>query len=211
MKSLLEDRVIGDVYQFIVEVYGNVVSKKAEGFTWRAKRTQGGGCLYDYTSHGLDLVNYLIGSPKEVKATVFRTINSKELEDAVSSTLIYDHGLTGQLSVNWCDPSYRKMFNQITLWGTKGKIIADRQECKIYLQEAHENSGLTAGWNILYTTELTKPVDFYIRGEEYSYQLDYFIDCIEQKRTDNISSFAYALQTDIVIDLLSKDAKREKV
>ena len=47
-----------------------------------------------------------------------------------------------------------------------------------------------------YTTELTAPVWFYVRGEEYSAQLDYFVQAIEDKRTDNVNSFASAAETD---------------
>ena len=32
--------------------------------------------------------------------------------------------------------------------------------------------GYGAGWNVRYTTELTEPVGFYLRGEEYSAQLE---------------------------------------
>ena len=32
--------------------------------------------------------------------------------------------------------------------------------------------GYQHGWNVRYTTELTEPVGFYLRGEEYSAQID---------------------------------------
>ncbi len=35
-----------------------------------------------------------------------------------------------------------------------------------------EIEGYQTGWNVRYTTELTEPVWFYLRGEEYSAQLD---------------------------------------
>ena len=38
--------------------------------------------------------------------------------------------------------------------------------------------------------------------------MDYFVDCIEQKRSDNISSFAEALKTDITMEQITKDAAR---
>lgn len=208
-KELLEKNIIGDVYYFKMEVYGNVVQKK-QGKTWRSKKSEGGGCLYDYASHGVDLIHYLIGPPKAVAGTVIKRINSQEIDDAVYSTLIYDSAITGYLSVNWCDATYRKMSNQITIMGTKGKIIADRQECKVFLNDSNNDLGMEKGWNIFYTTDVTKPVDFYLRGEEYSAQIDYFIKGVKEKRADNISSFKSALQTDLLIDMLAKDGRRSE-
>jgi len=187
-KELLSEGAIGEVYYFKMEVYGNVVKKK-QGKTWRSKKSEGGGCLYDYASHGVDLVNYLIGPPKAVCGTNIKKINSQEIDDAVFSSLIYDNGITGYLAVNWCDPAFRKMANQITIMGTKGKIFADRQECKVFLNRNDDSGDLNKGWNIYYTTDVSQPVDFYLRGEEYSAQIEYFIKGIKEKRSENISSF----------------------
>ncbi len=207
-KSLIEDGVIGQPYYFKMEVYGNVVKKK-KAKTWRSQKSEGGGCLYDYASHGIDSVVYLLGSPTAVSGTVFKNINSVEIEDAVYSTIHYDNKLSGQLCVNWCEPSYRKMYNQITIIGEKGKIIADRQECKVYLNNESEED-LDKGWNIFYTTDLTHEVDYYLRGEEYSAQVDHFVDCIKSNNPDNRSSFKEAQVTDEVVAMLIKDAENSR-
>ena len=34
------------------------------------------------------------------------------------------------------------------------------------------------GWNVKYTTELTQPVRFYLRGEEYSAQIEDFVAAV---------------------------------
>ena len=44
-----------------------------------------------------------------------------------------------------------------------------------------------------------EPVNFYLRGEEYSAQIDYFIESIQTHRYKNKNSFENALQTDKVI------------
>ena len=96
------------------------------------------------------------------------------------------------------------MNTQISILGKKGKIIADATEVRIYLNEENRSFGLTKGWTIKDITGLTKNVNFYLRGEEYSSQIDYFIDCINNKHIDNKSSFESASQTDEVISLLLK-------
>ena len=204
VKRLLSANLIGELYHFSGESYGPVVLKE-KGGTWRSERNAGGGCLYDYASHTIDLINFILGKPVKVSGTQLKFIFSKDVEDAVFSNLTLESGLSGQLSVNWSDETYRKMNTQITLLGKKGKIIADATELKIYLKEDNKAFGLTKGWTIKDITGLTQNVDFYLRGEEYSAQIDYFIKNIKAKELRNISSFETASQTDEVISLLLND------
>jgi len=203
-KRLLAAGIIGDIYHFLGESYGPVVLRE-KGGTWRSDRAAGGGCLYDYASHTIDLVNFLLGKPVRVSGTKLKSILSKDVEDAVYSTLTLESGLNGQLAVNWSDETYRKMSTQITILGKKGKIIADATELKIFLTEDNKSSGLTKGWTIKDITTLSTPVDFYLRGEEYSAQIDYFVQCIKAGQLNNKSSFETASQTDEVISLLLRD------
>jgi len=207
VKRLIENRAIGDIYHITGEAYGPVVLRE-KGSTWRSNKSEGGGCLYDYAAHVIDLVNYLVGPPDRVRGAILKKIYSRNVDDAVYATFLYNSGLSGQVSVNWSDETYRKMSTQIILMGYKGKIIADRQECKIYLLNKEGFDDMTQGWNMRYITDFTKPVDFYLRGEEYSAQIDYFIKCIKENNTKNLNSFESALQTDIVIDLLKNDAEK---
>ena len=70
-------------------------------------------------------------------------------------------------------------------------------------------AGYEKGWNVRYTTDLTEPVWFYVRGEEYSAQLDYFVRCIDEKRAgDNVNSFANAIVTDKLMAMMIADAAR---
>lgn len=202
--EIVHSGLLGEIYHFEGEAYGPVVLRQ-KGSTWRSKKNEGGGCLHDYASHVIDLINYYFGKPDKVSGTVLKKIYSRDVEDAVYSILSYKNGLSGSLSVNWSDETYRKMSTSITACGTKGKLVVNRQECQIYLKEASAN--LEKGWNILYTTDLTKPVWFYLRGEEYSAQMDYFIGSATGRNKDNINSFESAAQTDMVIDMLTSDAR----
>ncbi len=207
VKRLVERNVIGELYHFQGEAYGPVVTKEKVS-TWRSDRKEGGGCLYDYSSHVINLINFIIGTPKRVEGTILKSVFSKGVEDAVYSALIMGNGLSGLLLVNWSDETYRKMSTSISILGKKGKILADAQELKVYLNYENKEEKLEKGWNIKYITDLTKPVNFYLRGEEYSSQIDYFIDCIKNNKTENINSFESAMQTNIVIDMLIENAVR---
>lgn len=201
LKRLVNQGVIGELYHFTGEAYGPVVVKEKSG-TWRSRRSEGGGCLYDYASHVLDLIHFVLGKTDSVSGTLLKRIYSKEVEDTVYSTLRLHNGLSGQLAVNWSDETYRKMSTSITIWGKQGKIICDATELKVFLNNQNLDEKLDKGWTIKYVTELTKGVDFYLRGEEYSSQMDYFFDSINGKQQGDRSSFTNASHTDEAIELL---------
>lgn len=207
VKRLLDAGAIGRVTHVLAEAYGPVVLRP-KGSTWRTQREEGGGCLYDYAAHPINLVNWYFGQPVSVGGSVLAPVFSKDTDDEVFGTLFFGDGKSAQVSVNWSDESYRKMSTKITVWGTDGRIYADRQECQVYLRDtAAIPDGYQKGWNVKYTTDLTEPVWFYIRGEEYSAQLDYFARCVEAGRfEDNVNSFADAVMTDRVISMMIADA-----
>ncbi len=206
-QKLLAAGAIGQITHIKAEAYGPVVLRPS-GSSWRNQRTEGGGCLYDYAAHPINLVNWYFGMPSSVGGTVLNKIFSMDSEDEIYATLRFANGITGQLSVNWSDESYRRMTTKITVSGTRGKIYADRQECQLFARDdANLPSGYVPGWNVHYTTDLTSEVWFYVRGEEYSAQLDYFVQCIKSKQTENINSFASALQTDQVMQMLIADSE----
>lgn len=209
VKRLLDANAIGEVTHMLAEAYGPVVLKP-KGSTWRTQRAEGGGCLYDYAAHPLNLLNWYFGAPQGVGGSVLNKIFSKDTDDEVFGTLYFEGGKSAQISVNWSDESYRKMTTKISIWGTNGRISADRQEVQTYLRDtAVIPAGYQQGWNVRYTTDLTEPVWFYIRGEEYSAQLDYFVRCIEENRAhDNVNSFKNALMTDQVMAMMIADAEK---
>ena len=207
LKRLLKAGVIGDLVHFTGEAYGNVITSD-KGGTWRSDPREGGGCLLDYASHVINLIQEILGRPVKAEGSVMKNIFSSSVEDAVYSILILESGLSGILSVNWCDETYRKMSTSVTVQGKKGKIVCDATEIRIYLNESNYREKLDKGWTIKYITELAIPVDFYLRGEEYSAQIDHFIRCVINKKQTDINSFEQALYTDKVIELIIEDSKK---
>jgi predicted dehydrogenase len=209
MKRLLDLGAIGRVTHVLAEAYGPVVLKP-KGSTWRTQRTEGGGCLYDYAAHPINLLNWFFGMPIAVSGSVLGKVFSRDTDDEVYSTLTFEGGATAQISVNWSDESYRKMSTKISIWGTNGRLVADRQECQAYLRGGNKlPPGYQEGWNVRYGTDLTEEVWFYLRGEEYSWQIDHFIRNIDDGVAQNTSPFADAEMTDKVIAMILKDAANE--
>jgi predicted dehydrogenase len=206
-RRLLDHQLIGKVHHIRAEAYGPVVLRP-KGSTWRSQKSEGGGCLFDYACHAIDLVNYLVGCPVGVSGTVLNNVFSSDVDDEIYSTFYFADGAKGQLATNWSDESFRKMSVKLSLWGTKGRINVDRQEIQIYLRTVEQPfEDLKSGWNVRYTTELTKPVWFYVRGEEYSAQIDHFVQCIKTN-TAPISTFRSATDTSLVATMMRQDAGR---
>jgi scyllo-inositol 2-dehydrogenase (NADP+) len=199
---IVKSGALGTVHHVRAEAYGPVVLKQ-KGATWRSAKNEGGGALYDYACHAVDLVNFIVGTPASVGGVVRHGVFSRDVEDEVYSTFYYPDGASGQLCVNWSDESFRKMSTKISVWGTNGRLTADRQECQLYLRSAHPAlPDVEPGWTVRYTTDLTEEVWFYLRGEEYSAQIDYFAKSIEQGRLNGENTFRSALDADRVVSMI---------
>ena len=205
VKELIESGILGSTKSYVSEMFGATVLKDAKS-SWRGKKKMGGGCMYEFASHCIDLAIYLFGKPDRVAGSILQSIYSSGVEDLVCSNFIYDAGFSGTILVNWSDESYRKPANTIKIWGTKGRLIADKHAYKIYLREADPEGRFEKGWNTRYITDFAQNVRFYVRGNEFTRQLDYFVNAILNNNSENISGFASAYQTDEIMDAIRMDA-----
>ncbi len=210
MKRLVDAGALGRITHVLAEAYGPVVLRPKRQ-TWRTQKSEGGGCLYDYAAHPLNLLNWLFGAPERVSGSVLDSVFSHEIDDEVFTTLAFPGGPTAQLSVNWSDESHRKMSTKISLIGENGRINVDRQECQVYLRAPV--AGLPdygKGWTVKYTTDLTEDPWFYLRGEEYSHQIDGFVRAVRDGATRaEENDFRSAALTDRTIAMILADAAGE--
>lgn len=206
-KRLLDRKLIGELHHLRAEAYGPVVLRP-KGATWRSQKSEGGGCLLDYACHAIDLVNYLAGRPRAISGTALNSVFSSDVDDEIYSTFHFSKGFKGQLATNWSDETYRKMSVKLTIWGTNGRINVDRQEIQVYLRSLAEPfENFKPGWNVRYTTELTQPVAFYMRGEEYSAQIDHFVQCILEGKAA-LSNFRTASDATLIASMMVEDAAK---
>jgi hypothetical protein len=140
-----------------------------------------------------------IGFIDKVLSADFITVFSEHVEDAVFAHVITENGIHGSLNANWSDETFRKMSTILTINGSLGKLIVDTTELKVYFKNDPKINGYEKGWNIKGINTLTAPVDFYLRGEEYSAQMDYFIRSINGEASNTINTFESAYHTDKVI------------
>ena len=205
VSELISSAVIGKIIRFKSEMFSCTISKSDGNSGWRNSRESGGGALFEMASHAIDLVNFLIGKPDKVTGSSLNHIYSENVEDAVSSTFLYNNGMSGTIYINWSDTSYRKPTNKIEIFGEGGKILADQHSLKIFLNKSNEKYKLKQGWNTLYITDVFKPVPFYVRGNEFTNQLWHFVDCITGKEKTNRCTFADGVDTLKVIENIFND------
>jgi predicted dehydrogenase len=206
MHEVVQSGALGRISQVLAEAYGPVVLR-AKRQSWRTQKEEGGGCLYDYAAHPLNLLNWVFGAPEQVSGSVLGQVFSKDIDDEVFSTLRFAGGTTAQLAVNWSDESHRKMSTRISMTGTNGRLYADRQEIRVYLREpVAALPGFGKGWTVKYTTELTEDPWFYLRGEEYSNQIGDFIGAVRDARGKAAENdFRSAALTDRTIGMILDD------
>jgi len=205
LKKIVDGEYLGKLFHFTGEACGPVVVR-AKQDNWRGDPLEGGGCLMDYASHVIDLITYTLGPVQSVKGSILKPLFSKKVEDSVYSLLELSSNVSGVLMANWSDITYRKMTTSLTIQGTKGKVICDANELKVYFNSPDFPANYTRGWNVKYVTDLTQPVDFYLRGEEYSAQIDYFVKAIQKKVPNTINNFRSAWNTDKAISLIKKSS-----
>jgi hypothetical protein len=98
------------------------------------------------------------------------------------------------------------MTTKLSVWGELGKLYVDRTELQLFLTDkAKAPGGYRQGWTVRHITDLTPPVSFYLRGEEYSAQLEAFGRAIRAGETQR-NDFASAAATDLTIEMIQEHA-----
>jgi predicted dehydrogenase len=204
---LLASGVLGRVSHALAESYGPVVLRRTKP-TWRGKAGQGGGCLHDYAAHPINLLNWIFGAPQACLGASLPRHFSGEVEDQTQALLQFSDGVVGQVSVDWSDPSVRKMTTKLSVWGELGKLYVDRTELQLFLTDkAKSPAGYRRGWTVRHITDLTPPVSFYLRGEEYSAQLEAFGRAINGTDEPQRNDLGSAAETDLTIEMIRHAAE----
>jgi predicted dehydrogenase len=207
VKRLLDQGALGKLVSFKMEMNGPTLLKDVQS-GWRSKKAEGGGCMYDFASHSIDMTNYLFGPPRDVVGTVFQSIYSRDVEDALSSTFVYSSGLRGNVMICWSDPSYRKPTYRFEVLGKEGKIVADLHAYKAFFRNDPGLPGFVQGWNTKYVTEFAEPVRYYLRGYEFTRQLDCFVERIPDRAKPCLCTFRNGHETDVIIGMMNENAIR---
>ena len=121
LKSLLNDNTLGKINSFQINCFWN---RPHEYYisTWKGKKELDGGTLFTQFSHFIDLLYWLLGDVKSVKANISNFQHAEiDIEDAGVVIFEMTSGAIGTMNYNV--NAYKKnMEGSITLFGDKGTI-----------------------------------------------------------------------------------------
>ncbi len=121
LKSLLNDNKLGKINSFQINCFWNRPDEYYIS-SWKGKKEMDGGTLFTQFSHFIDLLYWLLGDVKSVKATISNFQHDKiDIEDAGVVLFEMISGAIGTMNYN-VNTFKKNMEGSITLFGEKGTI-----------------------------------------------------------------------------------------
>jgi UDP-N-acetyl-2-amino-2-deoxyglucuronate dehydrogenase len=121
LKSLLNDNKLGKINSFQINCFWNRPSEYYIS-TWKGKKELDGGTLFTQFSHFIDLLYWLLGDVKSVKANISNFQHAEiDIEDAGVVLFEMNNGAIGTMNYN-VNAFKKNMEGSITLFGEKGTI-----------------------------------------------------------------------------------------
>ena len=173
LRKIVRSGVLGAPLQYHARMLGNVVTK-AENDSWRTDFQRGGGCLNEYGPHLIDLCRAIFGDVQSIDSATFGRVHSTRADDHSDIQWRHSQGAVGTLRLDWCDTSRRKSYTDFDVQFEHGRIRANIAEIRV---EPNPDANLDAlQLAALTAPTLPFPVNFYLRGEEFTLQLELFLE-----------------------------------
>jgi predicted dehydrogenase/nucleoside-diphosphate-sugar epimerase len=206
-RSLLADRVLGDVHGYEARLlHGEVLGPK-RGWMFDPARA-GGGVLRNTASHLIFVLEWYFGLPAKVRAQT-TSIHSRTIEDALTAALEYENGLTGTVEASWSVPGKAVMEVHVQASGERGSLAVNGTE--ILLDLRAPGAGWSAGRHRIHVSDLP-PEEVYDLAPEaagaayYRQDRDFVRACLAGSATR--TPFDAAARVDRIIDGLYASAAR---
>jgi UDP-N-acetyl-2-amino-2-deoxyglucuronate dehydrogenase len=122
VKKLLDEKKLGQLYSIQLNCFWNRDAKYYEN-SWRGTMELDGGTLFTQFSHFIDLLYWMFGDVRQVKAfrRNFAHQNSIQFEDTGVVLLEFENRIIG--TINYTVNSFQKnMEGSLTIFGEKGTV-----------------------------------------------------------------------------------------
>jgi len=175
-RRILAAGAIGTVKNFgCVKYSSDVLRRVDKGWRFVRKGTRGGGgAVNEFACHAVDLVVWMLGEPRGVRAKV-ESWYSAEVEDYVHAVLDYGD-FAGWIDSSWSMQDFRKPYTRIEVTGDNGKMIVTDSELRWFVLKSH--GGHDAGWYSLDATDLYEPVRIFVGDIMFTRQADDFLRAV---------------------------------
>lgn len=205
LRRITASGVLGRPLRYRARMLGNVVTKPDNG-SWRTDFQHGGGCLNEYGPHLLDLCRSIFGDVQSLDTAAYGQVHSTRCDDSFEIAWTHASGTAATLVLNWCDTTRRKSAMDFEAVFEHGVVSANNAELAVQI---HGSATLDAAQRAaLQAPVLPYPVNFYLRGEEFSLQLEIFLQQALGRRlllADIDPDMAASIQDGLAVDQLIQD------
>lgn len=205
LRQITQLGMLGRPLRYRARMMGNVVTQPDNG-SWRTDFQRGGGCLNEYGPHLLDLCRSIFGDVQQLDSAKFGQVHSTRGDDSFEITWTHAAGTQATLWLDWCDTSRRKSAMDFEVDFERGQVRANNAELQVQLHPGAQVNPVHQA--MLNAPVLPYPVNFYLRGEEFSLQLEIFLQRVLGRpllRADIDPNMAASIQDGLAVDSLIKD------
>lgn len=173
------------------------------GKGWRYSRKEsGGGVLIAQGIHAVDLMCWIVGTPRAVNLRS-NSHYSGTVEDFAQALFSWKGDVIGSLDSSWSVDGHRLLLTTLELTCENGTLTVDDDTVRLFLRKA--SGKYPEGWTSLSKPELSNGVSADIGGPLYTRQDEAFIRAVRGDG-ENESDVRSAWSTQHVIDCLYKSA-----
>lgn len=202
LRGIARSQVLGRPLRYRARMMGNVVTRPDDS-SWRTDFRRGGGCLNEYGPHLLDLCRSIFGEVAALESARYGQVHSTRGDDRFDIQWRHAEGAQGSLLLDWCDTSRRKSAMDFEVEFEHGTVRANNAE--LMVEPAAGAPLAPAQLAALQAPVLPYPVSFYLRGEEFSLQLEVFLQQVLGRRllrADIDPGMAATIQDGLAVDQL---------
>lgn len=172
LRELVVDGRLGAVECYEATMLGNVVTKPLPEESWQGDFTRGGGALNEYGPHLIDLCHFVFGRVAQVDSAEKGHVHCAKADDRIDVEWTHENGIHGHMRIDWCDTTKRKSVNEFRVTFEKAEVRVDNSAVELIWRDGVD---LPEGSEDLATQPRPLNVGFYLRGEEFSLELEAFI------------------------------------
>jgi predicted dehydrogenase len=172
LKDLVSDGSLGCLYGYSASMSGCTITKPLASKSWQGDFSRGGGCLNEYGPHLIDLCRFIFGPISSISNARMTSIYSIRADDSIDVSWIHNSSTPGTIKINWCDSTKRKSVIEFNVNFEKANVRVDNSTIDIHWHHQIPSSIKNNYCNI---SANPKNVVFYLRGEEFSLEIEDFL------------------------------------
>jgi len=174
-KEIIDTNCLGNIQRVSANMYISQVFQKGKG--WRFDpEVSGGGVLINNGSHVIDLLTWYFGPVSVVNGNVL-SVYTPGIDDFAHLYLKHKSGVNTIVDCSWSVRFKRKIDVKIDILGNNGSLIVSDDTVQLFLDKAA--LGWPSGKTVYNANDLFTPVHVDIGTPKFTFQDQYFINCLE--------------------------------